>query len=188
MPTDSIRWVQRNLPRRTRVVEDLGVQACRRKRGQFARGSDAWSEHAWGNGWDPRIPAGDVGQVTAWLEAQPQVARVLHYGGGRLHISGAPLRNPDGNRVPPCAGGPPSSADGTSRADPAVGIPGLPDLPGVPDSGDAVSALARRLVSALAGLTGAESVGDLARRAGLAAAGLVLLVVAGVALAGGAAR
>lgn len=171
MPTEAIRWVQRELPQRTQVLEDLGVQSCRHKRGENAP-EDEWSEHAWGNAWDLKIPPSDVAHVVAWLESQSTVAHVLTYGGGQLHISGSPLRNPDGQKVPPCAGGAESD---TPTAQPALDLPG-------PE--DAAAALAGPLIDRLAALLGANSVGALARRVGLAVVGVLAVVVGAFMLAG----
>jgi hypothetical protein len=96
-------------------VSNLGTFACRRI---FGRPAPApWSEHAWGNAWDIGGSTAVLSAVARYLAQQPYAAQVLwqgrdlvtgasvedHY--NHVHISGRPLRNPNGTAVPPCAGG-----------------------------------------------------------------------------------
>lgn len=171
MATEAIREVQTAVRRRYNVERDLGVQSCRRKRRRDGTEFDGYSEHAWGNGWDLRVVNGQVAtEVERFLASSGlPVAEVINYGDGQLHISGSPLRNPTGDKTPPCAGG---------EATPVAGDDGGM-LPGPLDWTDD---FAREFLSQLAGFAGLDVDRPLARLA-WALLGLVLLVV-GLSLAG----
>lgn len=169
MASSSIRRVKRAVESRYPVSADLGVTNCRRKRGQGAPENE-WSEHAWGNAWDPEFASAELAaRVKAWLKSSGlPVAVVIDYGSGRLHIAGSPLRNPDGTAVPPCAGGTDDDdqddqdggggapvADPVAEAPPSTGVPlvdQLLRLPGMPSPAEAVEFAGRAGMVTLGGL------------------------------------
>jgi hypothetical protein len=113
-------------------VTNAGTRSCRRI---FGRSTGPWSEHAWGNAWDITAPTATLDRVARFLNGQPYAAQVLwkgrnlvdghavedHY--DHVHLSGAPLQNPSGAAVPPCAGGPQIHHMGTPELPNVVKLP-----------------------------------------------------------------
>jgi hypothetical protein len=64
-----------------------------------------WSEHAWGNAWDVGCTPEAGDRLAAWARDEPSlVAQTLWRVAGHfdhVHLTGAPRRNPDGQRTPP---------------------------------------------------------------------------------------
>lgn len=160
------------------VITDLGTENCRRERnrdGSPVAGNE-WSQHAWGNAWDFRVPAGIKDDVHAYLDSHPSVGYVLDYGDGQFHIDGTPKRT----GTPPCAGG---SSDTPDVLDPpteggTAEVPVGPTPPGMED----------REAGIREGSAADKALGPLAAAKDVLAAlgdpstwGRVLLVVAGLA-------
>lgn len=202
MPTAPITQTRRRiLSEFGGVVQDLGVHSCRKKRKRDGTTFDGYSEHAWGNAWDGRVPSSlkdAVFQRFDQLKAQGVLAVVIDYGDGQFHVAGSPLMNPNEDRIPPCAGGSdPGGQPGTGTPDvlnpPTEGgtakVPVGPTPPGMEDrpagiregsaadkARDTVSGLTE-LIPVVGRFVAKLSEGETWMRAGWAIGGLVLVVL-----------
>jgi hypothetical protein len=114
------------------VVNNAGTRSCRRI---FGQSTGPWSEHAWGNAWDITGTTAVLDRVARFLNGKPYAAQVLWQGRNlvdghavedhydHVHLSGAPLQNPDGTSVPPCAGGPQIHHVGTVQQPNEIKLP-----------------------------------------------------------------
>lgn len=85
---------------------DLGHGVCCKKLGTSGCSTPGppWSQHAWGNAVDYRVPSGQMAELVAWVTIH--VACLGHIlpnepGPGLIHID----FTPQGLGTPPCAGG-----------------------------------------------------------------------------------
>lgn len=157
------------------VITDLGVENCRQKRTRSGETLDGWSQHAWGNAWDFRVPPSYIDNVKSILDGHPAVAGYIDYGDGQFHVDGAPRRT----GTPPCAGGTsspdvldPPTEGGTAEVPVGPTPPGMEDREAGIREGSAAD-------KALGPLAAAKDV--LAALGDPSTWGRVLLVIAGLA-------
>jgi hypothetical protein len=204
MPTQSVATIRSRLQRQFgSSITSLGIQNCRKKRKRDGTTFDGWSQHAWGNAWDFRVPSTLTSAVEAeldQLEAEGVSAGYISYGDGQFHVDGSPRKDP--NSTPPCAGGDSGGSDAPPvmnppRQDSTAGAPAPgPGPTGDPDEAETVEGGVRQgspadrvsdVTSAWAQagtLLGALADPDTWKRVGWAVGGL-LLVVLGVYLLSG---
>ena len=137
MPTQSVATIRSRLQRQFgSSITSLGIQNCRRKRKRDGTQFDGWSQHAWGNAWDFRVPSTLVAPVESeldQLEAEGISAGYISYGDGQFHVDGNPRKDP--NSTPPCAGG--GSGGGSDGAPPVMNPPRGDTTAGAPPGGSA---------------------------------------------------